>query len=268
MSAISSRLPLRRRGGPVPSRFARVGVVNLALAALLVGAGVAAYLVVTGTQAASTAVRTATVSRGVVLSTVSATGALQAASQLDVDFTSSGQLVAVGVKAGQHVRSGQVLGRIDATTARQSLRQAQAQAATAQAQLQATLTGETPQQRAQDAVSVTQAQQSLANAKASLAAATRSVALDRQSAAASIAQAQRQLRVDQGQENVDLAKSKSDATATGFANVDAAAAAVTADKQLLGDRAGDAAVRPAGAARRADAADEGQHRNSRTIRRA
>jgi HlyD family secretion protein len=224
MNAITSRLPSR-----LPGRLARLGPLNLILAAGLIGAGVAAYLTV-GTSGSPTnsAVRTATVQRGVVLSTLSATGTLQAATQLSLDFASSGEIVSVNVKAGEHVKKGQVLGRIDSTSARQALLQAEASLKSANANLQTTLTGETAPQRAQDAVTVAQARQSVANAKTSYAATKQSIALDKITTAASLSQAQKQLRADQGQLQVDLAKQKTDEAT--FATVDAATAAVNVDK--------------------------------------
>ena len=237
MNAITDRLPSGLTARRVPHWLGRLGVVNGLLAVLLVGAGVAAYLTIgTGSSTSNAAVRTATVQRGVVLSTLSATGTLQAATQLSLGFTSSGEIVSVNVKAGQHVKKGQVLGRIDSTSAHQSLLQAEASLKTAQANLQTTLTGETPQQRAQDAVTVAQARQSVVNAKNSLAATKQSIALDKVTTAASLSQAQKQLRADQGQLQIDLAKQKSDSAT--FANVDAATAAVTADKaQVANDQA-------------------------------
>ena len=237
MNAITDRLPSGLTARRLPRGLRRIGVVNGILAVLLIGAGVAAYLTIgTGSSTSNAAVRTATVQRGVVLSTLSATGTLQAATQLSLNFASSGEIVSVNVKAGQHVKKGQVLGRIDATSAHQSLLQAEASLKTARANLQTTLTGETPQQRAQDAVTVAQARQSVVNAKNSLAATKQSIALDKLTTAASLSQAQKQLRADQGQLQIDLAKQKSDSAT--FANVDAATAAVTADKaQLAADQA-------------------------------
>jgi len=232
MNVITSRLPSHLAGRRLPGRFARIGVLNLVLGAALIGAGVAAYLTVgTGSSSSNAAVRTATVQRGVVLSTLSATGTLQAATQLSLDFTSSGQLVSVNVKAGQHVKKGQVLGRIDSTSAHQALLQAEASYKSANANLQTTLTGETAPQRAQDAVTVAQARQSIVNAKNSLAATKQSIALDKVTTAASMSQAQKQLRADQGQLQVDLAKQKTDSAT--YANVDVATAAVTADKSKV-----------------------------------
>ena len=232
MSAVGSKLSAR----PFSRRGSRLGLVNGALAALLVAAGVVAYLTVTETQTSTPTLRTATAARGVVLSTISATGALQSSSQLAVGFSSAGTLVAVSVEPGQHVARGQVLGRIDATSAKQAVRQAEASIASAQAQYRQTLTGETAQQRRQDALSERQARQSVTGAQASLAAAKQSATLDRKSSAAAVAQAQQQLRVDQGQLQLDVAQREKDRTP--YATVAAAESAVAADQaQLAADQA-------------------------------
>ena len=227
MSAISERLPSRLPRG----RLGRIGPLNVLLAAGVVALAVVAYLTIGTSKSATPTVRTATAARGVVLSTVSATGTLQSPAQVAVGFTSSGTLISVKVHEGEHVNRGQVLGRIDPTTASQSLRQAEMAYALANAQYAQTVAGETPQQRRQDALSVTQAKQSIVNANGSLAAAERTVALDKRTSAASVAQAQQQLRVDQGQEQIDLAQQKTDQGT--YATVDAANAAVAADKAQL-----------------------------------
>jgi HlyD family secretion protein len=244
VSTISSRAPAVRE-----RRAARLVVVNGILLALLVATGLVAYLTISSTPTPTTTVRTATVGRGVVLSTISATGEVQSPTQINVDFTSSGTLSAVYVKPGQHVTRGQMIGKIDDTSAVQALQQAEAALATARAQYQETLTGETAQQRAQDALSITQARQSVAQAKAGVATAKRtaaldrktsaatitqarrSAALDRKTSAATIAQAQRQLRVDQGQLKRDLYQRSQDQTP--YATVAEAQAAVTADQTAL-----------------------------------
>jgi len=227
MSAISERLPSRLPRG----KLGRIGPLNVLLAAGVVALAVVAYLTIGTSKSATPTVRTATAARGVVLSTVSATGTLQSPAEVAVGFTSSGTLISVKVHEGEHVNRGQVLGRIDPTTASQSLRQAEMAYALANAQYAQTVAGETPQQRRQDALSVTQAKQSIVNANGSLAAAERAVALDKRTSAASVAQAQQQLRVDQGQEQVDLAQQKTDQAT--YASVDAANAAVAADKAQL-----------------------------------
>jgi len=228
MSAISGKLPagLRQDEGR------RNRLLNILLALLLVIGAVAAYLAVGQSSSTSSgAVRTATVSKGVVLSSVSASGTVQAPQEVTANFTTSGTLVQVDVKPGETVQAGQPLGSIDPTSAQQQVSQAESGVETANAQLQLTLTGETPQQRAQDALSVAQARQSLANAKSALTAAKKSVALDKLTNSASLSQAQKQLRADQGQLQVDLAKQKTDSAT--YATSDAAAAAVATDKAKL-----------------------------------
>ena len=225
MNVITSRLP----HGAAAGRFPRLGILNGILGAALAGAGIASYLVVAGTSTAPAAVRTATAQRGVVLSTTSATGTLQAAQELDVGFTTAGTVTSVDVKPGERVRRGQLLGRIDSTTASQALQQAQASLASAQAQYAQTLTGETAQQRRQDALSITQAKQSLANAKAT-------ARQDGRQSAASITQATNALRTDQGQEKVDMYQQSKDRAV--YATEALAQAAIAADQaQLASDQA-------------------------------
>ncbi len=80
--------------------------------------------------------RTATVSRSVVQSTVSGSGSLEAAKQVELNFGASGEVTAVDVKAGDHVSKGQILARIDSSSARASLAQAEAQLAEAEETLE------------------------------------------------------------------------------------------------------------------------------------
>jgi multidrug efflux pump subunit AcrA (membrane-fusion protein) len=226
MNVITSRLPVR--DGRRPS-LARLGLLNAVLGAAVVGAGVASYFAVAGASSPPAAPRTATVQRGVVLSTTSATGTLQAAQALNVGFTTAGTITAVDVKPGQRVRRGQALGRVDPISAQQALQQAEASLANAQAQYEQTLTGETAQERKQDALSITQAKQAVANARAAQKQ-------DARQSAAAIAQANRQLAVDQGQEKVDLAQQKTDQAT--YPTAAAATAAVSADQaQLATDQA-------------------------------
>lgn len=228
MNVITSRLPAVRGRRAIPRAFRSLGLLNGLMGAALIGAGIGSYLVVAGTSTPAAAVRTATVTRGVVLSTTSATGTLQAAKELNVGFTGAGTITSIDVKPGQLVKQGQLLGRIDSITAQQALQQAQASLATAEAQYEVTLTGETAQQRKQDALSVTQAKDALANAKA-----TRRQ--DARQSAASVAQSTSSLRTDQGQEKVDLYQQSKDRAT--YATQDAANAAIANDKtQLAADQ--------------------------------
>ena len=187
--------------------------------------------------------------RGVVLSTTSATGTLQAAKELNVGFTTAGTITSIAVKPGERVAKGQLLGRIDSTSAQQALQQAEASLATAQAQYEQTLTGETAQQRRQDALSITQAKQSLANAKATQRQ-------DRQQSTASVAQPTNALRADQGQEKVDLyqqTKDRGDLSDGGGGT-----GGDHGRPGSAGDRPVEAAVRRAAPVRPAGAAERGQ----------
>ena len=103
---------------------------------LLTGAG-AAYASVNSSSSSSskTAARTATVERGTVLATVSGSGSLTSPTDSGVSFTTGGTLTQVDVVAGQKVSAGQVLAKVDPTTADETLTAAQASLASAQANL-------------------------------------------------------------------------------------------------------------------------------------
>jgi multidrug efflux pump subunit AcrA (membrane-fusion protein) len=91
---------------------------NYLLGAICVGAIVAAILVVgpaSGSQA--TVTRTATAAQGVVQSTVSGSGNLQAASQLDLGFKTSGTVTHIYVTQGQQVVQGQLLAALNPESA-------------------------------------------------------------------------------------------------------------------------------------------------------
>jgi len=92
-----------------------------------------------GSSSASSAAtqRTATVKRGVVQSTVSGNGSLEAAQQVEVNFGASGEVTEVDVEAGQKVSKGDVLARIDSSSARASLASAEAQLSEAEETLEA-----------------------------------------------------------------------------------------------------------------------------------
>jgi macrolide-specific efflux system membrane fusion protein len=81
--------------------------------------------------------RTASAERGVVQSTVSGNGSLEAAKQVELNFGSSGEVTEIDVEAGQKVSKGDVLARIDSSSARASLASAEAQIAEAEETLEA-----------------------------------------------------------------------------------------------------------------------------------
>lgn len=237
LSGLAGRIPRVR---PPAVRF-----LNVVLVAALCGVGAGIYLSLrTTTTAQRGSVRTATASRGVVLSSVSATGTIASAAQVGVGFQTAGRLTEVDVKVGDHVRAGQVLGRIDAADARSAVAQAQAGLATAQANLAQALQGETAQQRSVDALSLVQANAAVTTAKASLAQARAQLRSDEATTAQSVrqagestslAQARRQLRTDQGNERAVVARLKADQAQLVYAGTtySSAAEAVAAANNAL-----------------------------------
>jgi multidrug efflux pump subunit AcrA (membrane-fusion protein) len=107
-----------------------------ALGALCAGAIVAAVLVVGPASGSTTTVtRTATVAQGVVQSTVSGSGNLQAASQLNLGFKTSGTVTDIYVSQGEHVTQGQLLATLDPQSSEVTLEQAKASLLSAEANL-------------------------------------------------------------------------------------------------------------------------------------
>ena len=109
---------------------------TLLLGALCLGAIVAAVLVV-GPASGSTAStgRTITIGQGVVQSTVSGSGSVQAATQLDLGFKTSGVVTQIFVSQGAHVTEGQLLAELNPDTAEVTLEQARASLQAAEASL-------------------------------------------------------------------------------------------------------------------------------------
>src|SRR5690606_24420119 len=69
---------------------------------------------------------TARVTRGNVTATVSASGSVASARERSLDFGTTGTVEKIYVKAGDRVRKGQVLARLDDTAARENLEAAKA----------------------------------------------------------------------------------------------------------------------------------------------
>src|SRR6202034_4718597 len=110
--------------------------LNYLLGVACVGAIVAAFLVVgPASSSQATVTRTATVAQGVVQSTVSGSGNLQAASQLDLGFKTSGTVTNIYVTQGQHVTEGQLLATLNPESAEVTLEQSKAALQSAEAAL-------------------------------------------------------------------------------------------------------------------------------------
>jgi multidrug efflux pump subunit AcrA (membrane-fusion protein) len=106
------------------------------LAALCVGAILAAVLVVGPSSGTASATgRTITVGEGVVAATVSGSGNIQAATQLDLGFKTSGVVTQIYIHQGQHVTAGQLLAELDPKSAEVTLEQAKASLQAAEASL-------------------------------------------------------------------------------------------------------------------------------------
>src|SRR5271155_5592503 len=106
------------------------------LGALCAGAIAAAILVVGPASASQTKQsRTVTVASGVVQSTVSGSGNLQAASQLNLGFKTSGTVTHIFVTQGEQVAQGQLLATLDPQSAEVTLEQAKATLQSAEANL-------------------------------------------------------------------------------------------------------------------------------------
>src|SRR5580692_4389359 len=78
------------------------------------------------------ATRTATVQRGTVQASVTASGNVSSATTTSLDFATSGTLTAVDVAVGETVSVGEVLARIDPSSAQTALTAAQDQLSSAQ----------------------------------------------------------------------------------------------------------------------------------------
>lgn len=102
-------------------------VFLLAFLILLMGAAGLVYFIQTrrvAATAATTAPQTATIRRGNLLISVSGTGTLAAADEIDLGFTSSGQVTKVFVKPGDTVEAGALLAQVDDTQAQINYTQA------------------------------------------------------------------------------------------------------------------------------------------------
>ncbi|WP_030158793.1 efflux RND transporter periplasmic adaptor subunit [Streptomyces sp. NRRL S-244] len=118
----------------LPRRRRAVLINSVLSVAVLAGAG-GAYAAVTSDSGgpARGGARTVAVTKGTVLATVSGSGSLSSPSDAGVNFATGGRLTEVDVKPGDKVTKGQLLGKVDATAATETLAQARAALTAAQA---------------------------------------------------------------------------------------------------------------------------------------
>ncbi|GGU06002.1 efflux RND transporter periplasmic adaptor subunit [Streptomyces violascens] len=120
----------------LPRRRKAVLINSVLGVAVLAGAG-GAYAAVTSHSdtPARAGSKTVEVTKGTVLATVSGSGSLASPSDAGVNFTTGGKLTEVDVKPGDKVSRGQVLGKVDATAAKETLAQDEASLTAARANL-------------------------------------------------------------------------------------------------------------------------------------
>ncbi|OUC78450.1 efflux RND transporter periplasmic adaptor subunit, partial [Streptosporangium minutum] len=101
----------------------RALIVNGTLGVLLLGGAGIAYSSLGGaaSSSADAAVRTVSAARSTVVASVSASGAVESARARSLGFGSSGTVEKIYVKVGDRVSKGQILARLDDTSAQESL---------------------------------------------------------------------------------------------------------------------------------------------------
>jgi macrolide-specific efflux system membrane fusion protein len=156
----------------------RLGAAGLVIVLAAAGSGI--YLGTRSSSAAAAPTTTIqTVSTGTIKQSVSATGTLAPASSESLNFTVSGQVTKVKVKAGDKVTKGQKLAKIDSAALSASVAQVKATVATDQAKVDSDASnGATDTQTAADTAALTAATNQLKSAKAQLAAATLTSPID------------------------------------------------------------------------------------------
>ncbi|MCU1372865.1 MAG: efflux transporter, family, subunit [Actinomycetia bacterium] len=176
-------------------------VINSILGAAAISVAFAGWTALGSSTPSSAAVATGQVTKGIVMASVSATGNVASSKEVGLDFGASGEVTDVLVKAGDTVKAGQVLARIDSTDADVALQVATANLLSAKEKLKDAKAGLTAAERAQLEISDEQAQAQVTSAERSLQNAKDNAALDVVTSKAS---------VDQAKAAIDTAK----ATAT------------------------------------------------------
>ncbi|HEX3260570.1 MAG TPA: HlyD family efflux transporter periplasmic adaptor subunit [Pseudonocardia sp.] len=179
----------------------RTLLINIGLALLVVIILVFALMTAFAPRENPNPVRTVAVTRGTVTASVTASGNSESSLATPVSFVTNGVLKTVDVKPGDVVTTGQVLATIDPASAQTTLDTALAQLANAQAALAQAQAGPTDIKRQQDALAVTQAQQSVDAANDTLSTARKQKDLDQTSTDTAIKNAQAKLDTDTRAQN-------------------------------------------------------------------
>ena len=147
-------------------------LVVAALSAVLIAATVGVTRAV-GDEGTELTTRNVQVTTGSMQETVSASGTVAAKSTEDLNFSVSGEVVAVNVEQGDTVRKNDVLARIDSASLRAQVAQAEASVASAESKLASDEDADASSaQLNADSASLSAARSELAVAEANLASAT------------------------------------------------------------------------------------------------
>ncbi len=190
----------------------RTLAVSGVLVAVILVVGWLARDTVYGTASAKVTTRTTTVQRGTVQSTVTATGNVSPASILSVNFQTGGTVTEVDVKAGDQVKAGQTLAKIDDTQLQAALASAQAAVNSAQLNLANAQQPVTATIAAQNTAALQTSQQQVATAQANINSAQQSAAVNAAGYQNTVNQAQTQLARDTNQLATDQANCASSGT--------------------------------------------------------
>ncbi|MDP2288798.1 MAG: efflux RND transporter periplasmic adaptor subunit [Actinomycetota bacterium] len=158
--------------------FGRSHWLNFGLVALLVLLLAGGWYLIFAPKSTAADARTATVTTGTVTSTVTASGTVESSANYELSFVSNGIVTAVDVKAGDKVKAGKALVRIDSSTAAQQLASARSSYAQSLTSLQQSkLTLEAAEKTVNDALATAAAnatsyQQTVDKAKLDLDLAT------------------------------------------------------------------------------------------------
>jgi len=105
------------------------------LAAIIIIAVIGYFGYQGGKNKSGQEISTEAVKRGELTQTVSATGAVQSAKEIELNFSSQGRLTFLGAKEGDQISAGQILARLDAASVEAQVRQLRAEVAAANADL-------------------------------------------------------------------------------------------------------------------------------------
>lgn len=168
-----------------------IAVVVL-LALVLAGGGYAyyRYFLAPAPVQGQTTLQTTRVSQGDIVISVDGTGNLLPSTEASVGFETSGRLVELNVKVGDHVSAGQILGRLDTRDLELELEKARLQLEQAQLNLDNLSVGPADTEVTKARVNVAEARANLEEQQFSLAAATERARLSWETAANNLREAQ------------------------------------------------------------------------------